>query len=81
MKFQKSADKGIEYKLFVKENRAIEAAARVLHDIGHIGQNVRACRLAEEIRDYRGLDYRECPRDSGSVDESSGTLAGNDGSA
>jgi len=68
LKFQKSPEKGIEYKLFVKEDSALEKAAQVLHDIGHIGQHRRACKIAEEIRSYRGLDYRECPGDSGSVD-------------
>ncbi len=67
VKFQKS-DKGIEYKLFVKEDKALEAAAKVLDDIGHIGQHGPAKRLAMQIRRYRGLDNRECPRDSGSVD-------------
>ncbi len=68
MKFQKSADKGIEYKLFVKEDKALEAAMRVLDDIGHIGQHVAAQALAARISSYRGLDYRECPRDTGIVD-------------
>jgi len=61
VKFQKSADRGIEYKLFVKEDRALEAAARVLDDIGHIGQHYEATSIAGRLRDYRGLDYRECP--------------------
>ncbi len=68
MKFQKSADKGIEYKLFVLEDRALENAAKVLDDIGIIGQNQQAGCIAAEIRRYRGLDYRECPRVEGCVD-------------
>jgi len=68
VKFQKSAEKGIEYKLFVKEDKALEAASKVLDDIGHIGQHKSATVVAKFIRSYRGLDYRECPRDTGSVD-------------
>jgi len=69
VKFQKSAEKGIEYKLFVQEDKALEAAAKVLDDIGYIGQHESAKRVAMQIRRYRGLDYRECPRDTGSVDD------------
>ena len=79
MKFQKSADKGIEYKLFVKEDKALEAAAKVLDDIGHIGQNEFAEVIAVGIRSYRGLDYRECPGNPRSLDVEGGTVAGDDG--
>lgn len=80
IKFRKSADKGIEYKLTVTLDRQLENAAKVLDDIGIIGQHGPAKLTAREIRSYRGLDYRECDRAEGSVDEPGRAVEGKNAS-
>jgi len=68
VKYQRSEEGGRQYKLFVNEDKALERAAVILHDLGDFLRHGPAILLAEKILDYRGLDYRECPRDTGSVD-------------
>ena len=67
MKYQRSEEGGREYKLTVAEDNALGKAATILDDLGDFLRNDDAQSTAKRIRDYRGLEYRECPRDEGSV--------------
>ena len=69
MKYQRSEAGGRQYKLFVAEDKTLERAAAILNDLGDFLRHGPAILLADEISDYRGLDYRECPGSAGSVDE------------
>ena len=69
MKYQRSVEGGRQYKLFVAEDNALERAAEILYDLGDFIRNDEAIQLAGQIRAYRGIEYRECPRSSGVVDE------------
>lgn len=62
MKYQRSEEGGRQYKLFVAEDAALEKAAKILDDLGDFLNHRPSVNLAAEIRDYRGLDYRECPK-------------------
>ncbi len=69
MKYRRSEEGGREYKLFVTEDAALEKAGKILDDLGEFLNDRPAQQLAASIRRYRGLDFRECPRDTESVDD------------